>query len=112
VKTFEVVLTVTDAEGLSATAKLEIPLNNTPPVVNIVSPVDGAQYPMNQQSTFDLRAEVTDEEDMDEQLTYGWVVALHHNTHSHPEPADNKHETTAPLPPSAATGIPTSTGSA
>ncbi|CAM3675037.1 PQQ-dependent sugar dehydrogenase [Pontibacter korlensis] len=97
VETFEVVLTVTDSEGLTSTAKLEINVNNTPPVVNIVSPVDGSHYPMNRQSTYDLRAEVTDEEDADEQLSYEWLVALHHNTHSHPEPIDYNHETTATI---------------
>ncbi|WP_299759215.1 PQQ-dependent sugar dehydrogenase [uncultured Pontibacter sp.] len=95
VRTFTVKLTVTDSEGLTSTASIDITLNNTPPVVNIVSPVEGMQYPMNQQTTYDLRADVKDNEDADEQLTYEWIVALHHNTHSHPEPADNKHETSA-----------------
>ncbi|WP_181163745.1 PQQ-dependent sugar dehydrogenase [Pontibacter mangrovi] len=96
-QTFEVVLTVTDPEGLSSKAKLEINLNNTPPVVNIVSPEEGAQYPMNQQSTYNLKAEVTDKEDADENLSYEWVVALHHNTHSHPEPAITDHEASATI---------------
>lgn len=94
-KTFTVTLTVTDSEGLSSRNKLEITVNNTPPVVNIVSPAENVQYPMNQLSTYDLRAEVTDEEDADEALAYEWQVALHHNTHSHPEPVDTKHETSA-----------------
>ncbi|WP_439883358.1 PQQ-dependent sugar dehydrogenase [Pontibacter sp. MBLB2868] len=88
---YNVVLTVTDAGGLTSTSKLEIRLNNTPPVVHIVSPAAGTKYPMNQQSTYELRADVTDGEDTDEKLTYEWVVALHHNTHSHPEPAINDH---------------------
>ncbi|OKL38396.1 PQQ-dependent sugar dehydrogenase [Pontibacter flavimaris] len=97
VKTYEVTLTVTDPEGLTSTASIAITLNNTPPVVTIVSPAEGQQYPMNQQTTYDLRAQVTDSEDTDEQLTYEWMVALHHNTHSHPEPTDSKHETTATI---------------
>ncbi|MCX2741157.1 PQQ-dependent sugar dehydrogenase [Pontibacter anaerobius] len=97
VETFEVVLTVTDAGGLTSTAKLEINVNNTPPVVNIVSPAEGTQYPMNQQSTYELRADVADEEDTDADLTYEWVVALHHNTHSHPEPTINEHVSSATI---------------
>ncbi|MDX5435663.1 MAG: PQQ-dependent sugar dehydrogenase, partial [Pontibacter sp.] len=59
-KTYEVALTVTDAEGMTDVAKLTINLNNTPPVVNITSPAEGSQYPMNKQTTYDLRADVTD----------------------------------------------------
>ncbi|MFD2515318.1 PQQ-dependent sugar dehydrogenase [Pontibacter locisalis] len=96
-RTYNVTLTVTDAGGLTSTANLEVNLNNSPPVVNIVSPVEGTQYPMNQQTTYQLRADVTDQQDADENLTYEWVVALHHNTHSHPEPVDNNHVTSATI---------------
>ena len=95
VKVFNVTLKVTDSEGLTATAKLKITLNNTPPVVNVVSPLEGATYPMGKLTTYNLRAEVTDGEDTDAQLKYEWQVALYHNTHSHPEPVDTKHETAA-----------------
>ena len=97
VESYTVKLKVTDADGLSSSTKLHITLNNTPPVAKIVSPANGALYPMDKLSTYDLRAEVTDAEDQDEQLTYEWQVSLHHNTHSHPEPVINEHETSATI---------------
>lgn len=94
---FKVSLKVTDEEGLSSTARLTITLNDTPPIVKIISPTAGIKYPMNKLSTYDLRAEVTDQEDSDDQLTYEWQVVLHHNTHTHPEPIDYNHETSATI---------------
>ncbi|WP_179223035.1 PQQ-dependent sugar dehydrogenase [Pontibacter ummariensis] len=99
VKSFDVVLTVTDSEGLSDTDKLSITVNNTPPTVSIVSPSADSKYPLNAMTTYELRADVTDGEDADEQLTYEWQVALHHNTHTHPDPVDNEHITSATLTP-------------
>ena len=42
---FDVRLRVTDAGGLTADATLIISANNTPPVVQITSPIDGSLYP-------------------------------------------------------------------
>src|SRR5690606_10009527 len=96
---FEVTLTVTDAEGLTATEKLTITVNNTPPKVAIVSPAAGTKYPMDAITTYKLKADVTDGEDKDDKLIYEWQVALHHNTHNHPDPVMNTHEASATLTP-------------
>lgn len=81
-----VVLKVTDSLGISSEDSLLISLNNTPPDVNITSPKDGTFYPMNGGTFFPLRAEVTDQEHSDTEMTYKWETFLHHNTHFHPEP--------------------------
>ncbi|NDK55863.1 PQQ-dependent sugar dehydrogenase [Pontibacter fetidus] len=98
-KSFEVVLKVTDAGGSTATSKLTIILNNTPPKVEITSPAEGTKYPLTQRSVYNLRATVTDTEHSENQLTYAWQTTLHHNEHEHPEPIDNKKETTATIIP-------------
>ncbi|GHA80322.1 PQQ-dependent sugar dehydrogenase [Pontibacter akesuensis] len=98
-KKYEVVLTVTDPDGLSSTSKITITLNNTPPVVNITSPAEGTKYPFVGLPKYNLRATVTDGEDSDAQLVYEWQLVLHHNTHVHPEPVDNRHETEVTIQP-------------
>ncbi|WP_345160612.1 PQQ-dependent sugar dehydrogenase [Pontibacter saemangeumensis] len=98
-KAFEVTLTVTDAEGLTDTEKLTITVNNTPPAVTIVSPTAETKYPMDAITTYQLKADVTDGEDSDAELTYEWQVALHHNTHNHPDPVMNEQEASATLTP-------------
>jgi glucose/arabinose dehydrogenase len=89
-RNYKVVLKVTDAGGLSSTAKLSINLNNTPPKVTITSPVEGTLYTLKAQTVLNLRAEVTDEEHSGNQLTYKWQTVMHHNDHVHPEPIDEK----------------------
>ncbi|MBC5994269.1 PQQ-dependent sugar dehydrogenase [Pontibacter cellulosilyticus] len=96
---FTVTLKVTDAGGLSSTATLKVSVNNTPPVVNITSPAEGTKYPLADKTVYNLRATVTDNEHNDSQLTYEWQTVLHHNTHIHPEPIDNKKETTTTITP-------------
>ncbi|MER2999279.1 PQQ-dependent sugar dehydrogenase [Pontibacter populi] len=94
-----VTLKVTDDGGLTATAKLTITLNNTPPVANITSPAEGTLYPLDKPTTYNLRADVTDNEHTGDQLSYEWQTTLHHNTHVHPEPVDTKKETTTTITP-------------
>jgi len=96
---FEVKLTVTDNEGLTGTAELVISLNNTPPSVNIISPVDSSYYPMESSTVYDLIANVSDAEHSNEELEYSWRTTLHHNDHTHPEPADYNDTTTAVISP-------------
>ncbi len=98
-KVFEVTLTVTDEKGGTGTAKLKITLNNTPPVVKITSPAAGTKYPLNDRTQYNLRADVSDAEHGPNQLTYEWQTVMHHNTHQHPEPIDNKKETTTLITP-------------
>ncbi|WP_299820576.1 PQQ-dependent sugar dehydrogenase [uncultured Pontibacter sp.] len=96
---FTVTLKVTDSEGLSSSMKLQVSVNNTPPVVSITSPAEGTKYPLTDKTVYNLRANVTDNEHNAGQLTYEWQTVLHHNTHVHPEPIDNKPETTTTITP-------------
>lgn len=98
-KKFDVVLKVTDAGGLSSTARLSINVNNTPPKVKITSPAEGTLYTLKAKTVLNLRAEVTDDEHTAAQLSYKWQAVLHHNEHVHPEPIDEKKETTATITP-------------
>ncbi|WP_461491840.1 PQQ-dependent sugar dehydrogenase [Pontibacter sp. HJ8] len=98
-KKYDVVLKVTDAGGLTTTARLSINLNNTPPKVKITSPAAGTLYTLKDKTVLNLRAEVTDDEHSATQLTYKWQTVMHHNDHVHPEPIDEKKETTATITP-------------
>jgi len=80
-----VTLTVRDSAGAEATTRQIISLNNTPPQAEIVGLPDDFTYPALRDLTVPLRAEVSDAEQGDEDLSYQWQVILHHNTHEHPE---------------------------
>ncbi len=90
-ESFEVKLTVTDAEGATNTTEEIISINNTPPVVNITSFQDGDRYPLHATTSLELIAEVSDAEHTEDELTYEWRTYVHHNAHFHPEPADYNH---------------------
>ncbi|KAA5538497.1 PKD domain-containing protein, partial [Adhaeribacter rhizoryzae] len=94
-----VTLTVTDSQGSFHQTSLIISVNNTPPQVDITSPLDNTYYPMTGQTTYNLRATVTDSEHSNSQLSYKWQTTLHHASHEHPEPADTSPETTAVISP-------------
>ncbi|MEO0726599.1 MAG: PKD domain-containing protein [Bacteroidota bacterium] len=83
---YEVRLTVTDAEGAQNTASRIVSLNNSPPDVVISSFKDGDQYPLDFTSLLRLAAEVSDAEHGPEELMYQWRTFLHHNDHFHPDP--------------------------
>ncbi len=102
---YTVVLTVTDSGGLSAQATVIVSLNNTPPSVNITSPVDGASISATSTTVASLTASVSDNQSTDSQLAYQWQVLLHHNDHNHGNPADTNHATTAVLEPTGCDGI-------
>ncbi|GAB3988176.1 hypothetical protein GCM10028807_10260 [Spirosoma daeguense] len=84
-RSFTVQLTVTDTQGQTASQQLLISLNNSAPTVKIASPIAGSLYALNKESTYQLKASVTDE--AVGSLTYSWQVVLRHNNHQHPEPA-------------------------
>jgi glucose/arabinose dehydrogenase len=88
-----VLLTVIDSEG--ATDEIDIPVwgDNSPPTARISSLQTGQVYPLDVESVLPLKAEVKDEETPG-QWTCRWQVTLHHNTHSHPEPPDDRCDST------------------
>ena len=90
---FSVRLTVSDSLGAEASTETTISLNNTPPLVDIISFEDGDQYPIDATSLLRLEAAVTDAEHRPEDLQYEWRIFLHHNDHFHPEPAIYDRET-------------------
>ncbi|HEX2617859.1 MAG TPA: PKD domain-containing protein, partial [Flavobacteriales bacterium] len=84
---YTVTLTVTDPQGASNSVTLLVSVNNTPPHVAITSFPDGQLYPVGEDTTFTLTAQVSDTEHSAAQLTYSWRTYLHHNAHNHPESA-------------------------
>ncbi len=82
---YDVILTVTDAGGLSNTKTASVSLNNTPPIINSTS-VDVVNYFGNSgNDLIQLTAQTSDNEEPSNQLTNRWVVRLYHDSHSHPE---------------------------
>ncbi len=83
---FDVRLTVTDPAGLSDTAESFVTVNNTPPKIEILSPVDGSFYPSHEPSTVQLLASIADAEHDTSLLKCRWDILPHHNDHTHPNP--------------------------
>ena len=94
-KKFVVTLKVTDSQGAFSIDSLIISANNTPPVVEIISPADNTQYIPGSDTTYTLQANVTDAEQGPNQLAYAWQTILRHNTHQHPEAVDTAKESQA-----------------
>ncbi len=84
---YDATLTVTDELGGVDTVPVTVWTNNTPPTVQITSPVDGARYTLSEGITIPLTATIGDTEQPGA-LTCYWQTILHHNDHVHPEPAD------------------------
>src|SRR5262245_42005404 len=97
-------LTVTDTNGANGTMRLTISVNNTPPSVTILNPVDGGKYPLTGDTVYQLSAEVSDAEYADDQLSYRWLVILHHNDHTHSEPVDSERTPIAVVSPLGCSG--------
>ncbi len=85
-KKFVVKLTVTDIQNGQSTDSIIISVNNTPPVVNITSPVKNSTYVLGSDTLYSCTATVTDDEHSGGQLTYAWQSFLRHNLHEHAEP--------------------------
>jgi len=84
-----VTLTVTDELGSTSQDSLIISVNNTPPIVTILSPLDGALYPVNAGNiVVNLTAAFSDAEYSNQELLCEWQTVLHHNNHDHPEQPD------------------------
>ncbi len=84
---FVVKLTVTDNGGATGTDSIVISVNNTPPVVDITSPLNSF-YIVGPDTLYSLSSSVTDAEHADPQLSYAWQTVLKHNAHEHAEPLD------------------------
>lgn len=94
---FLVSLSLTDSLGNSSQEYLTISVNNSPPVVSIISPEDGAFLPQQGTTWIQLQAEVSDEESNNIDLSYAWKEILHHNTHFHEEPSDTSRNSSVVL---------------
>jgi glucose/arabinose dehydrogenase len=86
---FVVRLTVTDNGGATHTDSVIISVNNTPPVVNITSPIKNSLYNPGPDTLYTCTATVTDAQHNASQLTYEWQTSLRHNTHEHREAIKN-----------------------
>jgi len=90
VTNYNATLTVRDPGNLTSQATILISVNNTPPTVNITSPVDGSQYTVGGANiNVPLTATMSDAQSPTAQLSCQWAVVLHHNTHQHDEPIIN-----------------------
>lgn len=96
---YDVLLTVRDAGGATASSALVITVNNTPPVVNITTPGPGAKYSLGSASTYTLAASVTDAEHALNTLTHQWQVILVHDNHEHLDLTVNAATTPATFQP-------------
>lgn len=96
IQNFVASLTVTDATLLTAQAFVSVSVNNTPPTVNITSPVEGGTYSPTTPTTVSLTAQIGDAE-TPSQLFCSWTMAMHHNNHVHSEPALTDCNTAATL---------------
>lgn len=89
-KSVGITLEVSDAAGAKSTRSILIGLDNSPPVVQIASPTDGALYSTRVDSVLPLIPEVQDAEHDVDSLDFAWQTVLHHDTHTHPEPVDTQ----------------------
>ncbi|MCP3920757.1 MAG: PKD domain-containing protein [bacterium] len=101
---YSVTLTVSDDAGGSDSTTYDVFLNNTPPMVEITSFVNGSTYSTQQSTNLPLAATVSDAEHGPSELSYEWLVSLHHSVHSHPEPPDTNPMTIAVIPPTPCDG--------
>lgn len=97
--TYLIKLVVTDDIGQQDSASLKVYVNNTPPQIQITSFQDGDLYSMSFPTSLPLQAQVTDAEHGPSQLFYSWQLALHHNSHNHPEAPDTNRNTFAFITP-------------
>ena len=88
-KKFVVKLTVTDNGGATHTDSIIVSVNNTPPVVNITSPIKNSLYKQGPDTVYACTATVSDAQHSGSQLKYEWQTTLRHNSHEHREAIDN-----------------------
>lgn len=84
VQNHTIVLTVFDSEE-DGTTQVTFSENNTPPVINSISPAPSWQFSMAAPFVdFNLAANVADAEHAANEMTYEWMVTELHNDHNHP----------------------------
>ncbi len=82
VKTFTVKLSVTNTQGVLASATVEVIVGSRPPVAQILSPGNGVSVSIGDTVTF--RGSATDPDETLTASALSWNVLLHHNDHIHP----------------------------
>lgn len=98
-ESFDVELTVTDADGKFNTQTLLVSLNNTPPQATITGFEADYLYPIVGLSDLNLEAQISDNESELSELDIEWKVYLHHNTHYHLESTHNNIQQTTTIQP-------------
>ncbi|RLA59706.1 MAG: hypothetical protein DRR04_07780, partial [Gammaproteobacteria bacterium] len=101
---YTVTLTVTDIDGAQDTASTVVSPNNSPPAVSIISPVDGTEYSLSGDITYDLLADIRDNEHATVSMECTWTVRLYHNTHFHGGPPLQGCQTQAVTTPAGCDG--------
>jgi PKD repeat protein len=96
---YTVSLTVTNSSGASDRTTVLISVNNTAPVIVSMTPASGTLYPITGQTTFTLQANVTDNQQAANTLSYKWETFLHHDNHEHPDPVVNAMQSTLTTSP-------------
>ncbi len=81
----QVQLTLTDDLGHADFETLLVSLDNTPPQVQVLQPVNGQTWPADVLTALPLEALATDAE-QGTAMACAWEVILHHDEHEHPEP--------------------------
>lgn len=100
---YDVTLTVSDG-NLTATKNLTITVNNSAPVIISTSIDNVNTYSVQNSTTLNLNASVADAEHSNNQLSYTWDIALHHNEHFHAEPTVTSSSTIATFSPIGCSG--------
>ena len=96
---FDVKLRVTDSGGAISEKDTLVSVNNTPPAVEITSPLPGTLYSMTQDEVHTLSADISDLEHSPGELACAWQFTLHHNEHTHAEPVNANCHAIAPTSP-------------
>ena len=87
---FTATLTVEDSGSPRQADAIDVlvSVNNSPPVVDITSPLDGSHYSIAGETIYELTAHIDDAEHSSSQLTCAWQTELVHNSHSHFDAVD------------------------
>ena len=84
-ETFDVTFRVSDPGGLSNEKTFQVVVNDSPPSLQILEPVNLQPYRLDTQTEVPFRSVATDTQTPDEDLVLTMQVILHHNDHTHPE---------------------------